>query len=162
MWRVELFHPLIVHFPIALLVVGSCLWLLGRAWRSPARTELFLLPAGRLLLITGTLLAWLAVYTGTLADARVARFLCDPTVLKSHENLAYTISTVFSVAVGVDLASMLKKWPRQLVWPAALVVGALLTAGVLGISYVGHLGARTVYQQAAGVYQPTAACTEFE
>ena len=161
MWRVELIHPLLVHFPLALLVTGTLLWLAGQGLRRRARLA-FLLPAGRLLLVLGTALAWVSVYTGELADGVVARTLCDPTVVKAHENNAYTVSAVFSVAMAVDLVVALRPWSRIVRRIAALAVGVALVAGSAGIAYVGHLGAQAVYQQAAGVFTPTESCTEFE
>ena len=67
-WRVELYHPLVVHFPIVLLMSGTLAWIAGQAVSCEGRLG-FLLPAGRLALVAGTAAAWLAVYTGDLADA---------------------------------------------------------------------------------------------
>ncbi|NIT55437.1 MAG: hypothetical protein GWN00_04135, partial [Aliifodinibius sp.] len=77
MWRVELIHPFVIHIPIALLIVGSLFWI-GSLWLH--KRYGFLRPSARLLLFIGTVGAWIAVYTGSLADAEVARTLCDPTV----------------------------------------------------------------------------------
>lgn len=160
-WRVELYHPLVVHFPIVLSMSGTLAWLAGQVVSRERRWG-FLLPAGRLALVAGAAAAWLAVYTGDLADAEVVRSLCDPTVVETHEELAYVVGWTFSGAVVVDIGSLyveaLEEWRAYI----AAVVGAALIVGTATVGYVGHLGASLVYQQAAGVYQPTAKCTEFE
>lgn len=161
MWRVELLHPLVVHFPIALLLVGTALRLLGMVCR--ARSLSFLVPAGRVLLGLGTLSAWAAVYTGTLADAEVARTLCDPTVVETHENLAYATAGVFTAAVMVDgvLWYSVTAPPIMRRVLAVALAGCVLM-GSVGLAYVGHLGAKLVYEQAAAVHVPADDCAAFE
>jgi uncharacterized membrane protein len=161
MWRVELWHPLVVHFPIALLLVGTTLRLLGLSRRRRARWR-FLVPAGRLLLVVGVVSAWIAVYTGTLADAVVVRSLCDPTVVEAHEDAAYWVAALFTLAA---LADGFLAWRRPDGWRRRLLILFLAgssVAGSAGLLYVGHLGARLVYQQAAAVHVPSADCHAFE
>jgi len=159
MWRVELIHPFVVHVPVAILVVGSLFWIasLFLYKRFP-----HLRPSGRLLVFIGTIGAWIAVYTGTLADGQVARSLCDPTVAKDHERFAFTVGYLFSAFVVIDwvavkgyLNIVTKKYLH-----AGLAILLILGCGFLG--YVGHLGGKLVYQQSAAVYQPTEGCVEFE
>lgn len=161
MWRTELFHPLVVHFPIALLTVGTVAWLVGRLVGREGRWG-FLLPAGRALLLIGTLSAWAAVYTGDLADAEVARTLCDPTVVEAHESYAYWMGYLFTGALAVDAASHLSDlkgvWRRF----AGVAAGVAMLLGASLLVYVGHLGASIVYQQGAAVYEPAEDCREFE
>ncbi|QDG50539.1 hypothetical protein FIV42_07270 [Persicimonas caeni] len=168
-WRTELIHPLVVHFPIVLLMCGTLAWLAGQ-WvgRSSDQSSdqssrwSFLLPAGRLMLAVGAVTAWAAVYTGDLADTEVARTLCDPTVVEAHEEYAFVVAAVFTGAILLDWAVVLVEKLQRWRTPLSLLIGiALLGAsGLLG--YVGHLGASLVYQQAAGVYRPSQMCTEFE
>lgn len=161
MWRVELIHPMVVHFPIVLLAAGTLAWSIGQLVGETSRFR-FLLPAGRVSLVVGVMTAWLAVYTGSLADAKVVRSLCDPTVVESHENLAFLVCYIFSGGVLADLATMRFDWPTRWRRAATLIVGAALVAGSATLFYVGHLGASLVYQQGAGVYETSDACTEFE
>ncbi len=162
MWRVELLHPMLVHLPLALLPLAALFRLTGQLLGDRPRDH-FLLPASRLLLALGVIFVWAAIYTGGLADGAVARSLCDPTVLKDHENLSYTSAYIFTAAGLIDLGIAWKNWTaglrsRLVHW--AVILSLLGGSGVL--VYVGHLGASLVYQQAAGVYQPTEGCTEFE
>lgn len=157
MARQELWHPISVHAPIALLVVGGLLF--AAMWLPPCRRfRSPLLFAARVNLVVGALGAWAAVYTGHLADAVVARTLCDPLVLESHEQGGTLLAWLFSGVAVLDLASL--RLPR---WRTA--IHALLTVAVLAgiplVGYVGHLGGKLVYQQAAAVYHPSEDCSEF-
>lgn len=155
LWRTEVFHPLSVHFPIALLIMGTFFKIFS-LWKKGS----FLHLPGTILLILGTISGWLAIYTGNLADGIVARTICDPTVLKDHENTAYTMTWIFTAAAGIDLLYYIKALPRQKFLLKGLVV-IMLIAGSGFLIYAGHLGASLVYNQAAGVYQPSKNCAEF-
>lgn len=112
------------------------------------------------MLITGTLTAWIAIYTGNLADGAVSRTICDPTVLKSHENAAYTMSWLFTGAVIIDIIYQIKNSSFNRILLVLTLILMLTGSGYL--TYTGHLGASLVYQQGAGVYKPTEDCSEFE
>lgn len=161
MWRVELIHPLMVHFPIVLLICGTLAWVAG-SWVDREGRWGFLKPAGRLAIAAGAVLAWAAVYTGDLANAEVARSLCDPTVKKDHENLAYIVSGIFSGAIAVDLATFYFDLKDKVRTAITWFVGLTLVAASALMGYVGHLGGELVYSQAAAVYRPSPECTEFE
>jgi len=79
--RTEIWHPLSVHFPIALLLAGTLFVIIGALLKRHGLTG-----NGYLLILLGTVGAWIAVFTGNLADGVVSRELCDPTVLERHEN----------------------------------------------------------------------------
>lgn len=65
----------------------------------------------RVLLYVGAISVWVTIYTGTLADSIVTRTLCDPTVLEAHENAAYTVGYIFSVAALLDVIDFISwKW----------------------------------------------------
>jgi len=156
-WRTEVFHPLSVHFPIALLLIAFVFQLIALRYKR----ELWEV-GGTVLLALGVVGVWVAVYTGDLADGIVSRNLCDPTVLKEHENLAYVTAWLFTSALVVDLLknySSLIKGAKMNYLKILLVL--LMGVGSGYLMYVGHLGATLVYQQAAGVYQPSADCNEF-
>lgn len=157
-WRTEVFHPLSVHFPIALLIVGFLFKLIALKFKSEIWSG-----GGTVLLVLGTLGAWIAIYTGNLADGIVSRKICDPTVLKDHENFAYTATWFFTGALAMDLFKYVKKsfFAHQQKIIRTLTI-LLMFVGTLFLIYVGHLGATLVYQQGAGVYNPSADCFEFE
>jgi uncharacterized membrane protein len=155
-WRTEVFHPLSVHFPIALLLVAFlfklvALWYRREVWEK----------GGTILLALGVIGIWIAIYTGNQADGVVSRKLCDPTILKEHENLAWTAAWLFSAGLSIDL---MRFFPVSIFKSKGfLSIAVIILAIGNGVMfYTGHLGAQLVYQQAAGVYVPTSNCGEFE
>lgn len=155
-WRTEIYHPLSVHFPIALLLMA----LLFKALFYNRR-NLVWAKSGTILLGIGVLGAWIAVYTGSLADGIVSRKICDPTLLKDHENLAYVTAWCFSLALAMDLLA----YPRSLITfrrPLKILTLAVLITGSVALVLTGHSGASVVYQQGGGVYTPSEDCSEFE
>jgi uncharacterized membrane protein len=160
-WRTELWHPMIVHFPIVLLIFAMLARVAARILQNHRG---WVLKMNRVLLYTGTITAWSAVYTGSLADAEVVRSLCDPTVVEAHENMAYTVGWIFTAAVLLDLPNLLPSVSLTASlesWKEWLIIG-LLVVGTGYLTYTAHLGAKLVYQQGAGVYHPTEQCAEFE
>lgn len=153
-WRTEVFHPLSVHFPIVLLLMATLFKFIG-LWSSKITWD----HGGRLMLFLGVIGVWISIYTGDLADGIVSRQLCDPTVLKEHENLAYTTAWIFSIALVIELLMRYIDIIKTKITSIFLVL--LMIAGTGILMYVGHLGAELVYQQAAGVNIPSEDCTEF-
>lgn len=111
------------------------------------------------MLVLGVISVWIAVYTGDQADGIVSRQLCDPTVLKEHENLATTTAWIFSMALVLDL--LLKYVESFRKKSAYYIVALLMLAGSVTLTLAGHHGAELVYQQAAGVNVPSEDCSEF-
>ncbi len=153
-WRTEIYHPLSVHFPIVLLLMATLFKLIG-LWSSRITWD----QGGRLLLVLGVIGVWISIYTGNLADGIVSRQLCDPTVLKDHENFANTTAWIFTIALVIELLSRYIELIKTRIVSVILVV--LMLAGSGTLTYVGHLGAELVYQQAAGVNVPSEDCSEF-
>lgn len=166
LWRIELLHPLLVHLPIGLLLFGSVCGLLSEVRRFKSRTN----PDDsllRLLLVPGAAFAWGAVYTGSMAEDVVNRKICDPTVTARHEDLALIAVYIFTAAAVLVLvrAPLLRRCCRAAGHAAmALSLGLilLLCTGSYYLINAAHLGASLVYLQAAGVYQPSQSCNEFE
>jgi len=80
--------------------------------------------------------------------------------LKTHENYAYYLAILLT---GISILEILR---LSFTLPFRKIQNFVLTLGLIiccvGVSYVGHLGAELVYQQAAGVYTPDENCAEFE
>jgi uncharacterized membrane protein len=159
MWRTELWHPLSVHFPIALLTLAA---LCGIAFLIFSKRTFapYLRFTTSLLLLTGVALFWVAYYTGDQAYEVVVRTICDPSVLKDHLFWANVSGYTFSAAAVIETGR--RFIPGTLRRLSTVVTILLLTAGTVTISYAGHLGATVVYQQAGGVYVPSGDCGEFE
>jgi len=164
MWRTELMHPLFVHFPVALLLFASIVLIIARLNLFPVYRK-SIHRAGLFMLFPGVILAWISVYTGVQADSVVGREVCDPTVLEDHERFAFFTAYLFTGAAaveGVRLFLGLKNWWNKIRRGLSLALVVVYLGGAAGIGYVGHLGARLVYQQAAAVHQPSEDCSEFE
>lgn len=162
MWRTELWHPMIVHFPIVLLLGAALLRIIKPVFSSGQAR--FIINMSRVFLYSGALSVWVTIYTGTLADSIVTRTLCDPTVLETHENAAFTVGYLFSAAAFLDVLDFISWEKLEVVkhkFKGWLITG-LLVAGSLYLGYTAHLGASLVYQQGAAVYQPSEGCVEFE
>jgi uncharacterized membrane protein len=158
-WRTEIWHPLSVHFPIAILLlatIAKSVALFAQGDQKP-----FWQKAGSYLLYLGVVTAWAAIYTGDMADGIVSRKLCDPTVLKDHEIAAYNVAYLFSAATALNFLlrfRLINVWAKSL---RTLVV-VLMLVGSGYLAYAGHLGAQVVYEQAGGVNVPTSDCAGFE
>lgn len=156
-WRTEIFHPLSVHFPIGLLFVaflfkGIAIWSHRETWKL----------GGSILLFLGVIGLWVSIYTGNLADGIVARKICDPTILKDHENLAYTTAWIFTLSLALDLLRpILENFIVNKQRLFNLLIAVIMLIGIGFLTYTGHSGATLVYQQGAGVYTPSIDCTEF-
>jgi uncharacterized membrane protein len=152
---IQTWHPLTVHFPIAFLMLSGflSLYLIFKFQKSLAFFNLGLL-------VLGLIGCGISIYTGNIEDGKVSRDLCDPTILKDHENFAYYLLYIF-------LANLLLWVIRLFVFPKSfkLILSAfILLSSVMGSSclvYVGHLGASLVYEQAAGVDVPGEDCEGF-
>jgi uncharacterized membrane protein len=158
-WRIELWHPLVVHFPIVLLLVGAFFRIgvigLPESWKPKFLT------AARILLLMGVLGAWAAIWTGSEAYYEVVRTLCDPTVADSHEYFAYWTGVLFSAGIVLDALEWCRFRPSSLAHLLTTSIVLCFLAGSLTLIYTGHQGMKLVYQQSAGVYQPTDQCSAF-
>lgn len=155
MWRIELLHPPLVHFPIAFLLLGTALELVAiirAAERRPALRD-----TARLLFVLGAIGAWLAVWSGEEAEHIVNRVICDPTVTEEHEEWGLIATWIFTATALLAIGR--NRLTAQRVITTLIIIGSVCGSGAL--VYTGHLGATLVYQQGAAVYRPTPLCTEF-
>lgn len=158
-WRIEIWHPLSVHFPIALLIFATLM--MAIALLSKNEYKVLIQKLGSILLYTGCFAAWISIFTGDLAEGTVARKICDPTVLKRHETGAYIMAYFFSAASIINLMLLFKLLKNKLIPFAQYLIFLMMLIGTGYLVYVGHLGASLVYEQGAGVKIPTSDCTGY-
>jgi uncharacterized membrane protein len=92
-------HPVVVHFPVILLLIAPLLVILG-AVLPEARRGPFLASA-LALMVLGTSMTYLAVATGELATKAVVSRLALNGPLQEHRSLAETTRGLFSVLTPV-------------------------------------------------------------
>lgn len=158
-WRTEIWHPLTVHFPIALLILATITQSVALVLRTGSQS--FWHKAASYLLYLGVAMAWVGIYTGHEADGIVARKICDPTVLKAHEIAAFNATYLFSAAMVLSLV-LPQRFLKTRQGLLRLLVFLLMMAGTVFLVRAGHLGASVVYQQAGGVQVPKGDCSDFE
>lgn len=152
---IQTWHPLTVHFPVAFLSLSGLLsiYLSFKHQKTLAQINLGLL-------FLGIIASLISLYTGNLEDAKVSRTLCDPTVLKNHENFAYYTVYIFTAVFVLWLLRLFASVKKFKIILATLLI-VLNLAGIGSLVYVGHLGASLVYEQAAGVEVPGEDCEGF-
>lgn len=141
------FHPIIVHFVIALLFVGVG----ARIVSLTGRLSFTNLGATTLLLI-GTAAAVLAVQSGTDAHGPVERIPGTRDLVQEHERQAKTTRDYFLVVAGIELLALWlarrgnMRYVRYAHYASALV-GVF---GCVGLYYTGDRGGRLVYSYGGG------------
>jgi len=150
--RPELIHPMLVHFPIALLSTGVLVRF--AALVTPKRFKnSFLLPASRLILGFGVLAAWITVIFGETAADIVAPTLRNTQILHEHALHAYRTAIGFTAALGIDLfrGFLQQKKSRVSKQGPALIFYTLYLVSLGNLLITGAYGATLVYEEGAAV-----------
>ncbi len=142
-------HPLVVHFPIALLLVAPLFVVLGlilpKQWNGLATAAL-------VLMILGTLGAFVAVSTGEAGGELVERNEAISATLEHHEDLAETTRTVFAVltlifAAIVVTPVVLRTTVKPMLRTGLCVAFLCLYAfGAVLLANTAHEGGRLVHE----------------
>ena len=146
----DAWHPIVIHFPIALLLIAPLFILLG-ALLQPTRGRPYLMAAMALLLF-GTAGTFVAVETGEAAAQIAERTPGVEQVIETHESLAERTRAVFSVLSVIFLAllggpQILKRIDSRLtttILPLAFLI--LYCAGILLLLNTAHNGGRLVHE----------------
>lgn len=143
-------HPIIIHFPIVLLLLSPVFALISAALSPPKGKPYMIVALIMLLLGTGSL--FLAAATGKAAAELAERGGPVDAVLASHETLAEETEIVFSalsaILLGiVALPRILRREETRLtstLMPLSFLV--LYCAGILLVVNTAHAGARLVHE----------------
>lgn len=136
-------HPMIVHFPIALLIVGFLSDLIGIITKREFFTQ-----AGFYLLILGAAGVIAAFLSGDQAGSGISEEGVLKQALETHEDAASLTIWIVSVAAVFRLALVLLKKFKGVLKMLSL---ALFLFAVLSIGRTGFYGGELVYKHAAGV-----------
>lgn len=128
------YHPMVVHFPIALLLTGLAAQV-ARFFLK--RQEEWLRPASAALLWLGTASAWAAVAMGEIAEKTAPHVPAAWEVLSDHSNLAYWTAWIFT---GLSMWRLFGKERGRALLAAAWAIGA---GFLLATAYHGGLLAYT-------------------
>jgi uncharacterized membrane protein len=143
-------HPLIIHFPIVLLLL-SPLFILISAVLPPPKSRPYMATA-LIILVLGTVSLYIAASTGESAAELAERGGAMNAVLQAHESLASETKIVFSglcaIAIGTLVVSrLLRRQETRLsstLLPLAFL--ALYSVGILFLVNTAHAGGRLVHE----------------
>ncbi|WP_455244309.1 DUF2231 domain-containing protein [Petrachloros mirabilis] len=134
-------HPMLVHFPIALLSAAVLLDFIALRWR-PDETRI----ASLYSLVLGLAGAAVSVVSGALAEESAEHSGVPEFVLEVHEKLGFAVFWIFAALLGLRLAEWLDVMKTRPV--ASLSVGIV---GVLVLFVASYYGGSLVYDYGAGV-----------
>src|SRR5213083_714811 len=141
------YHPIIVHFAIALLVLG----VISR-WASLTGRAPFTGPAAATCLLLGAAAALLAVHSGTDAHGPVERIPGFRQAVMDHEDAGHWARNVFLVVALLEIGALFAK--RRSVHIARVALWGSAVVGVFGFAAIlkaADRGGDLVYAYAGGV-----------
>src|SRR5436309_6410577 len=141
------YHPVIVHFAIAFLIVGVIFRWVSLTGRAP-----FTGPAAATLLILGAAAAFLAVHSGTDAHGPVERIPGVRQAVMDHEDAGHWARNVFLVVALLEIAAFVAK--KRSVQIARVALWSSAAVGIFGFAAIlkaADKGGDLVYDYAGGV-----------
>jgi uncharacterized membrane protein len=138
------YHPIVVHFTIALLMAGAVLRWLSLTGRVP-----FASPAASSLLLVGMGAAFVAVKSGLAAHGPIERIPGVAPAVMAHEQWGDRAHNTF-LLVAVAEVALLVLARRGRARPVAIVSAVLCVPAVLCLYEAGEHGGDLVYSYAGG------------
>ncbi|GGB00385.1 hypothetical protein ERX37_08310 [Macrococcus hajekii] len=131
-------HPLIVHFPIALLILGTLIELASLKYREQLNMT------GTVLLISGVITGVISYMTGDSAERFAEMHFGNiEAVVHQHKQMALGAMFLFGAAAALKLLTHFTLRYRKELLIVVLIL-SILGSGFL--AYTGHLGGQIVYQ----------------
>ena len=143
-------HPMVVHFPIALLIIGTAVDLLGVVLK---REDLTMVGKWNLYLGAASLL--LVVATGLLADGAVEHSDEAHEIMTNHKNIGIVVLALFAFLAiwrGIEGQGSEEKYGK-----VRLVLSII---GLIFMTYGASLGGRLVFEHGLGVSAPPSGLIE--
>ena len=145
----EHIHPIVVHFPIVLLLMAVALDGLNVIKRHDLAGETALACAGQLALYSGAAAALVAVGFGYLAQGIAIDHGFDDSLIEDHEGLAVTTTVLFmALAFGRAVAVKLK---YSLAGVRGWIAAALTAVAVVVLLAAAYHGGELVYNHGVNV-----------
>ncbi len=146
---IGVYHPQIVHFVIALLIVGVAFRLVSLSpWMK------FTNPAATTLIVCGTIAAVIAVKSGAQAHGPVERIPGARQAVQEHEEWGERTRDIFLVVSLLEIGALvLANRTSKLKLAKGIRVASALVglAGLYAVYETGEHGGRLVYTYAGGV-----------
>jgi uncharacterized membrane protein len=134
-------HPLVVHFPIALLILAGVAYLYSVLMKKEAFWVL-----GLFMHMLGVVGAFIAFFTGNSAESELIHTESIHQMVELHELLGLLTIWTFPI---MAVWSFLRR-ESTIIWEKGLF--CLIYLGLAGmLSFNAHLGGRLVYEHGAGV-----------
>jgi len=143
------YHPQIVHFVIAGLMLGIVFRLVSLTGKLPWTDR-----AATAVLLLGTLAAVFAVTSGTNTHELSERIPGAAAAVQAHEDAGKDVRNLFLFISAIEIAALipaLAKWKKYLIMASA----AVCLWGAYEVYDVGRLGGIVVYSFAGGVGERT-------
>lgn len=141
-------HPIVVHFPIALLMIAPVFILLAAVWKAQTRS---MLAASLVLCVIGTAMAFLAVSTGEATEKFAEAIPAAKATLHEHEELAEMARNLFiALTFVVGIATLIAWRLHDRLKPAGRWIGtavllALFAFPLLTLANAAHEGGKLVH-----------------
>lgn len=139
----ETIHPIIVHFPIALLLTSTFISLLAVLFKNK-REELKIVLYW--ILILGSISVLAALASGLYEDERVIHDNAIHQIMEVHKLLGFIITSAF---VSITLWFIIRK--RKIRYRELWIITLFLIVTSAVLVYSAYLGGKMVYEQGAGV-----------
>jgi len=152
-------HPLIVHFPIALLLLCPVFIVISAAAKPPKGRPYLM--AALVVLLLGTISIFVAASTGAAASELAERGAAMNAVLESHEALASETKVIFlglsAILMGVFAIPRALRRDETRLFSTLLPIAflALYSVGVLFLVNTAHNGGRLVHEFGVHAMLPT-------
>lgn len=141
------FHPQVVHFVVALIIVGVFFRVLSTIVRAS-----WLSPAALALVTLGTVASVVAVRSGTDAHGPVERVPGARAAVVDHEEWGERARNVFLILLAVEAVAATLTARKAGAARTAQIVAAVAGLAAVGVLYrAADLGGRLVYGYAGGV-----------
>ncbi len=142
------FHPQVVHFVVALLIVGVAMRVVSLTGRLR-----FTIPAAFTLILIGTVAAWLAVRSGTDAHGPVERIPGARDLVIHHEEKGELAMKIFVGVALLEIVAFFMTRREALVKKAYWVFVASAVVGLVGLTQLyeaAEHGGEIVYSYGGG------------